>query len=152
MSFVSTDPTSHKGKTDTWLTPLWIIEALGRYDFDPCPFQGHETATRLLTGDGLKENWKGLGKCWLNPPYSESKLWLDKLANIGFGTALIFNRMDTKTMQNHVQIASSVFFLEGRIKFLKPDKTEGHNAGCGSVLLSYGFTPDYSKLKGWKAK
>jgi hypothetical protein len=150
-SFIATEPASHKGKTDTWLTPLWIIEALGNdFDFDPCPFIGHQTAKVLHTGDGLNCEWNG--KVWMNPPYSDLKTWLDKLANHGFGTALVFNRLDTKTIQNHVKKASSVFFLESRIKFLKPDFTEGHNAGCGSVLLSYGYTPNYSKLKGWKAK
>lgn len=59
---------------------------------------------------------------------------------------------DTKTLQKHLRLADSVFFLAGRIKFLKPDFTEGHNAGAGSMLLSYGWTPDYKGLKGWKAK
>jgi hypothetical protein len=54
--------------------------------------------------------------------------------------------------KDKMKIASSVFFLEGRIKFLKPDFREGHNAGCGSILISYGYTPNYSKLKGWQAK
>lgn len=150
MSFVATDPVSHKGKTDTWLTPLWIVDALGGFDFDPCPFPNHQTATHLHVGDGLLHEWQG--KVWLNPPYSECEVWLNRLAQHGYGTALIFNRLDTKFLQRQVQIASSVFFMAGRIKFLKPDLNEGHNAGCGSVLLSYGYTPDYSKLKGWKAK
>ena len=153
MSFVSTDPVSHKGNTDTWLTPLSLIQWLGEFDLDPCAFEGHETATNKMLlphCDGLKQDW--FGKVWLNPPYSEAEKWLDKLAKHGYGTALLFNRLDCKYQQRHVQIASSVFFLSGRIKFLKPDKTEGHNAGCGSILLSYGYTPDYSLLKGWKAK
>ncbi|MCD8140502.1 MAG: hypothetical protein LUE17_12120 [Planctomycetaceae bacterium] len=25
-----------KGKTDTWLTPPWILSALGPFDLDPC--------------------------------------------------------------------------------------------------------------------
>ncbi len=151
MSFVSTDPASHRGNTDTWLTPLWLIRSLGEFDFDPCPYPEHPTAKYSATGDGLKmEKW--VGRVWLNPPYSELGDWLDKLAFHGNGVALVFNRCDTKAIQKHLRIASSVFFLEGRIKFLRPDFTEGHNAGCGSMLFSYGHTPDYSKLKGWIAK
>lgn len=152
MSFVSTDPVSHSGKTDTWLTPLWIIEALGRFDIDPCGFPKHPTAENIICEpeDGLSLEWKG--RVWLNPPYSNAETWIDRLAKHNYGTTLIFNRLDTKYLQRHVQIASSVFFLAGRVKFLKPDFTEGHNAGVGSILLSYGYTPDYSKLKGWKAK
>lgn len=149
-SFIATDPQSHKGATDTWLTPLWIFDYLGEFDFDPCPFVGHQTAKILHDGDGLKTDW--LGKVWLNPPYSELETWLDKLSEHGYGTALIFNRCDTKTLQRHLRLADSVFFLSGRIKFLKPDFTVGHNAGTGSMLLSYGWTPDYKGLKGWKAK
>jgi|WetSurMetagenome_2_1015567.scaffolds.fasta_scaffold336426_2 hypothetical protein len=150
MSFVSTDPASRKGKSDIWLTPLWIINALGEFDYDPCGELYHKTAKHINDKFGLERQW--VGKVWLNPPYSEAGKWLDKLAKHNLGTALLFNRMDTKSLQKHVQIASSVFFLEGRIKFLKPNLTEGHNAGCGSMLLSYGYTPCYSKLKGWKAK
>lgn len=152
MSFVSTDPVSHKGQTNIWLTPLTLIKALGEFDLDPCGFEGHETATVkfLLPTDGLVQDW--YGKVWLNPPYDNAEKWLDKLYEHGFGTALLFNRLDTKYQQWHMRVASSVFFLQGRIKFLKPDFTEGHNAGCGSILLSYGYTPDYNKLKGWQAK
>lgn len=151
MSFVSTDPVSHKGQSDVWLTPLWIIEALGNdFDLDPCGESFHLTAKEIYTENGLERMW--FGKVWLNPPYSEAKFWMDALSNHGFGTALVFNRTDTKLLQRHIQIASSVFFLEGRIKFLTKDLKEKHNAGTGSILISYGYTPDYSKLKGWKAK
>ena len=150
MSFVSTDPQNHKGATDTWLTPLWLFDYLGDFDLDPCPFPEHQTAKELCFEDGLKTKWHG--KVWLNPPYSEAGIWLDKLSDHGYGTALIFNRCDTKTLQKHLRLADSVFFLAGRIKFLRPDFTEGHIAGVGSILLSYGWTPDYSGLKGWKAK
>lgn len=154
MSFSATDPASRIGQTDTWLTPLWIIEALGNdFETDPCAFPGHNTAKikySLPEMDGLVHPWHG--KVWLNPPYSDVKTWLERLAKHGFGTALVFNRLDTKTMQEHVKKASSVFLIEGRLKFLTSDFTEKHNAGCGSMLISYGYTPDYSKLKGWIAK
>jgi len=153
VSFTATDIPQGASKTDTWLTPLWIIEALGGdFDLDPCGFHKHRTASLIyqLPMDGLEHPWHG--KVWLNPPYSDAKTWLNKLAVHGHGTALVFNRADTKTMQEHFRKASSVFFIEGRIRFLKEDLSQGGNAGTGSMLLSYGYTPDYLKLKGWKAK
>lgn len=150
MSFVSTDPQSHKGKTDTWLTPLWLFDHLGEFDFDPCPFKGHPTAKQFAKEDGLKEKW--IGKVWLNPPYSDAEVWLDKLQQHNYGTALIFNRCDTKYLQRHLRLADSVFFLAGRIKFLDHNFQEQHNAGTGSVLLSYGYKPNYRGLRGWIAK
>lgn len=147
-SFTATEPAAHKGKTDTWL-----IESLGNdFDLDPCGFHKHRTASLVyqLPLDGLLQPWQG--KVWLNPPYSEVKTWLDRLADHNLGTALVFNRADTKTMQEHFKKAASVFFLEGRIKFHREDMSVENSAGTGSMLLSYGYTPDYSKLKGWKAK
>lgn len=141
-----------KGKTDTWLTPLWIIEALGEFDLDPCGIGGHNTAKNKIIWpqDGLKSDW--YGRVWLNPPYSDLTPWMDKLAQHGNGTALVFARTDTKWMQRHFKLANSIFFLEGRIRFLDENFKEKTNGGAGSVLLSYGWTPNYEKLKGWKAK
>ena len=150
-SFISTD--NNTSKSDTWLTPLNIIESLGNdFDLDPCGFEFHKTAKLIyeLPVCGLTSAWSG--KVFLNPPYSNIKIWLDKLSVHGYGTALVFNRADTCVMQDHFTKASSVFFLSGRISFLKKDLTRMSNAGTGSILLSYGYTPDYSKLKGWKAK
>lgn len=154
MSFVATDPSNHKGQTDTWLTPLWIIEALGNdFDLDPCGFTGHPTAKKsycLPEIDGLYEKWSG--KVWLNPPYSDLEIWLDRLANHGRGTALVFARTDTKWLQKHLRWAESVYFMRGRVKFLTENFQTKSNAGTGCVLLSYGWTPDYKGLDGWKAK
>lgn len=72
-TFNSTDPHNHRGKTDSWLTPLWIIEALGNnFDLDPCGFNHHKTAKEIwqLPKCGLENDWHG--KVWLNPPYFKS--------------------------------------------------------------------------------
>lgn len=64
-SFYSTQPASHKGITNTWYTPEYIIDALGPFDLDPCsnstrPFN---TATKHmehdLGEDGLILEWGG---------------------------------------------------------------------------------------------
>jgi len=150
VTFVSTDPQSHKGKTDVWLTPLWIVEALGNFDLDPCGESYHKTANSIYTESGLEKEW--FGKVWLNPPYAEADVWMRKLKQHNCGTALLFNRFDTVNFQRYAKEATSIFFLEGRIRFLRPDLTVGHNAGTGSVLISYGYTPPYQLLKGWQAK
>jgi hypothetical protein len=138
MSFVSTDPVSHKGVTNTWLTPLHIINSLGVFDLDPCGFPGHETAKNKFiypNKDGLKEEW--YGRVWLNPPYGkEQQAWLDKLQNHGNGIALVFARLETKWIQPFLN--DGFFQIEGRIKFLKQDFTEDSNAGTGSILIPFG--------------
>ena len=135
--FSTLDNPSHEGQTNTWLTPLTIISALGDFDLDPCGFPGHHTADKMicLPEDGLKKEWTG--RVWLNPPYGKSTgTWLQKLEQHGNGIALVFARTDTSWF--HKCQPHLVAFLKGRIKFLKPDFTQDTNAGHGSVLLAFG--------------
>lgn len=135
--FSTLDNPSHEGQTNTWLTPLNIVRALGEFDLDPCGFPGHHTAERLicLPNDGLKQEWHG--RVWLNPPYGrEIGKWLYKLEVHSDGIALVFSRTDTQWFQ--VLNPDRIFFLAGRIKFLRPDFTFDTNAGHGSMLLCYG--------------
>ena len=100
MSFVATDPVSHKGKTNTWLTPLSLVNSLGRFDLDPCAHPGHATADKLITlpSDGLSQEW--FGRVSLNPPYGkEQQEWLNKMQEHGDGVALIFARLETRWIQ-----------------------------------------------------
>lgn len=136
MSFVSTDPQSHKGQTNTWLTPLQIISELGPFDLDPCGFTGHNTAKKLivLPENGLEAKWTG--RVWLNPPYGkEQQAWLNKLAEHENGTALIFARLETKWIQQFLK--NGFFQMQGRIKFLKSNFEPDSNAGVGSILIPF---------------
>lgn len=131
-------------QTDEWLTPPLIIDALGPFDLDPCsPLdRPWDTAARHLTvdDDGLHEPWSG--RVWLNPPYSEVGLWMQKLGQHGQGTALVFARCETAWWFDWVwPYATAFLFLRGRLTFYRPDGTrskEGHNAGGPSVLVAYG--------------
>ena len=153
--FSTLDNPSHKGQTDVWLTPLWIIERLGGgFDLDPCGYPGHQTAKKLFLeneGCGLSRDW-GNKFVWLNPPYSDVGRWLDKLADHANGTALVFARTDTSWAQRHFKRAANVFFLKGRIKFLRADFTESTNAGHGSMILHYGQKRKDFNFEGWQAK
>lgn len=124
----------NQGATDSWITPKAIIDALGPFDLDPCQCtpQPWPCATNALTieDDGLMKPWHG--RVWMNPPYSDAAKWLEKLANHGTGTALIFARTETEMFQAHCWMrATAMLFLWGRIFFHKPD-------GGPSVLVAYG--------------
>lgn len=131
------------GETDRWLTPRWVLDALGDFDLDPCGAPDWPTADEIWTpethGDGLSMPW--FGRVWLNPPYgSAMTAWLERMAEHGAGTALIFARTETAAFQDMVwPHASAVLFIRGRLTFLKPDLVEGDaNAGAPSVLIAYG--------------
>lgn len=149
--FSTLDRPNHKGKTDTWLTPLHIIKNLGEnFDLDPCAYPGHNTAKTMWCENGDMKKW--FGRVWLNPPYSDVSRWLDMLMDHGNGVALVFARTDTKWAQKHMALANQVFFIKGRIKFLNDKFEESTNAGHGNMFLAYGPHQDFSKFEGFEVK
>lgn len=132
----------NNGTTNDWITPEYILKALGEFDLDPCASitQPWPTAKKMynIDDDGFNKAW--FGRVWLNPPYGkETGRWLLKLAEHKRGIALVFARTETKMFFESVwSKAHSIFFFEGRLFFFKPDGTRGKtNAGGPSVLISY---------------
>jgi hypothetical protein len=131
-------------KSETWLTPQYILTALGPFDLDPCAAEElpQWAAPRYFTHrvDGLSQPWHG--RVWLNPPYTANKVgvWMRRLADHGDGIALIFARTETETFFETVwRAADAVFFFEGRINFHFPNGTRSpSNAGAPSCLVAYG--------------
>jgi hypothetical protein len=150
--------TSHRGESDTWLTPPHIYQALGKFDLDPCAHPDNPTASRLivLPECGLAAKWEG--RVWCNPPYGPAtKVWLDRMAQHGAGTALVLSRTDTKWFHKAIAQAQACLFLEGRLKHLKPGMIEPSTksgATCGSVLIAFGQDDAdalmRSSLTGWR--
>jgi hypothetical protein len=137
---------SPKAATHDWITPKFIIDALGGadgFDLDPCqsPTQPWPCARTGIVRprDGLSESWTG--RVWCNPPYSvHASAWLEKLYRHGNGVALIFARTETAMFFDHVWgRADAVLFLEGRLHFHYPDGRRAEaNAGGPSCLIAYG--------------
>lgn len=129
-----------------WLTPKWLVEALGTFDLDPCGAPGWELANRtflLENGeDGLALPWEGL--VWMNPPYDRkpAAAFLRKLVEHGQGVALIFARTETAIFHETVwEAASAVLFLKKRLTFLDAEgNAASANAGAPSCLVAYGDT------------
>lgn len=135
---------SAKMKTDEWLTPPEIIEALGPFDLDPCsPInRPWPTATEHYTieDNGLMLPWNG--RVWCNPPYGrEADEWLAKLATHGNGIALIFARTETEMFFSHVWgKAHAILFIKGRLHFHTVHGVRAEaNAGAPSCLVAYGI-------------
>jgi len=86
--------------------------------------------------DGLSLDW--FGRVWLNPPYSDKPIqWLHKLKQHGNGIALIFARTDTQWFQA-IAADHGVYFMRGRVSFLKSDGSKTNPAGAPSVLIPFG--------------
>ncbi len=80
--------------TDHWRTPEKIYNLLNKefnFDFDPCPFMGHKKF------NGLNIDWKNIN--FVNPPYSESELWIKKslIEHKKGKTVVLLLRLDAST-------------------------------------------------------
>jgi hypothetical protein len=133
------------GLTDEWYTPRWIFEALGMlFKTDPCNNGPGGTPSRdwcmfNFPAGGLEQNWTG--SVWLNPPFGGRngiKPWLEKFAEHDNGIAIVPNRTATDWFQDFTNHASALLFIRGKVKFLRPDGSEGKSPGYGNVLVAYG--------------
>jgi phage N-6-adenine-methyltransferase len=140
-----TRPPAVPGKarpSDCWLTPRSLIEALNPFDLDPCAMvhQPWRTAERMFTilDDGLTQPW--VGPTWCNPPYSNPRPWLAKLADHGDGIALVNAATGTRWFHDYIwDRADAVLFLKGRLTFCLPDGTPAPASNPSpSVLVAYG--------------
>lgn len=134
---------SANSRTDEWLTPPEIIQALGEFDLDPCaPInRPWSTAKKHYTihDNGLLLPWEG--RVWLNPPYGkEMEIWLHKMAQYRQGIALTFARTDTNAFHQYVfPVADSIFFVQQRITFYDTNGIRAKaNGGAPNVFIAYG--------------
>lgn len=131
----------NEGETNDWWTPPEIVEALGKFDLDPCAGKGQTPlASRIYTlpQNGLELPWEGRVFC--NPPYGPHVGdWAEKMAEHCNGILLIFARVETRAWRKIWEGADAILFPFKRIKFLKPD---GSGAKCGtapSAFCAYGL-------------
>jgi len=139
-----------------YLTPRYIVEALGYFDLDPCASieRPWPTATNHFTvvDDGFNRYWEG--RVWLNPPYGkETFKWIERLAKHQSGLGLIFARTETKGFHRLIwEKAHSVFFFEGRLSFCDTKGKPYGTCNAPSCLVSYSrfdsWKIETSKLKG----
>lgn len=125
---------------DDWQTPSYIVDALGKFDLDPCAniVNPARLATQGYIQDGLTRDW--YGRVWMNPPYGRiCREWMWKLAVHGNGIALIPPRVGSQWFHHKVlTMCNAILFLKGRIAFLDAElqPVKGNNAD--SILIAFG--------------
>lgn len=131
------------GKTDTWITPKYITESLGKFDLDPCAHTdmpwNHASKEYTIHDDGLNKKWKG--RVWLNPPFNQYVIsnWMEKMYYHKNGIMLISAACETKRFYDWVWgKASGVCFLDHRPYFRLPDGSKSKsNSGQTMCLITY---------------
>ena len=132
------------GKTDEWYTPKYIFDSLGiDFDMDVAAPKDraycHVPANEFITELSLLQQWRGF--VWMNPPFGGRngiQDWLNKLATHGDGIALTPDRTSAPWWQEAAKKCDALLFVAGKIKFIKPDGSEGKQPGNGTTLFAYG--------------
>lgn len=138
-----------RGKSDEWWTPAWIFDAMGqRFDLDPC---GHPHAVvpadtvyaRARGEDGFQLPWKGT--VWLNPPYSSTYSWVNRLmleaddGNVTGFVTLTFARTGASWAQRLMERSTvRVLFLSKRVRFIPGDGQHASSPGADSMVCAWG--------------
>lgn len=108
-----------------------IYQSFGAVDLDPCahvlsPVVAHRRIIHALGGDGLKEPWSGR-LAYVNPPFSDQLTWLKRaydqwaVGNVETVICLVPTRTDSQFFQRIVKPNADIFFLEGRVRFIRAD-------------------------------
>jgi hypothetical protein len=76
----------------------------------------------------------------MNPPYGkQTGAWVERLADHGWGVALVYARTDVRWWHRFVRDRADVLFIEKRLTFAAgAGQSAPGNSGGPSVLLAYG--------------
>ena len=134
---------------DDWETPAKVLDRVHEMTaiigLDPCAGPNTDLAVINWTEreDGLSRDWAAAttGLCFINPPYSQNKLWIPKVINEskkGLECVLLLPaRTDTLAFQLAMRWSSAVCFIQGRLKFLDNGKSVKHSAPFPSAALYF---------------
>lgn len=145
-------------KSDSWLTPLELYNGLDNefhFTTDPCADPSNHLGCKVFytkEDDGLAKPWYGNVFC--NPPYGRAiGKWVARCGEYakslaGIAVMLVPSRTDTRWFHDYIwetvadrpQAYTQVHFLDGRIKFLRPDGKKAGKPAFGSMIVVF-FPP-----------
>jgi DNA N-6-adenine-methyltransferase (Dam) len=117
------------GDRDSWCTPPAIIDRLLQLwpegiDLDPCSNVHSIVPARLrfdASADGLDVEWDSHSTVYVNPPYSDSSVWMRKFAALRAAEAVGCVLCDPSvSWWRHVWSCDAVCFPYRRMQFLAP--------------------------------
>lgn len=131
------------GESDEWYTPKYVFDALGvNFDLDvAAPIEGprYTPCAEWFHEGSLERQWHGF--VWMNPPFghqSTKRSWLKKFFDHGNGVALLPDRTSAPWWQEYAPKSDAICFVNGKIKFERPDGTIGESPGTGTCLFASG--------------
>lgn len=132
------------GATDEWYTPPHVFEAMDVvFDLDvssprvPCP--ADDWCCAGICADSLTQPWRGF--VWMNAPFGGRNglaPWLRKFFDHGDGVALVPDRTSAPWWQDYAPQADAMLFVRRKLRFLRPDGSEGKSPAQGTTLFAAG--------------
>ena len=133
------------GKSSDWYTPQFIFDALGcTFDLDVAgarPSASSVPARETFTERSLEREWPADAFAWMNAPFGGRnglEPWLDKFFAHGNGIALTPDRTSAPWWQAAARKADAILFIDGKVRFLRPDGSEGVSPSNGTTLFAAG--------------
>ena len=133
---------------DLWQTPKTLFDALNKefdFDVDICADENNALCFHYFSelASSLDNEWDKFyrsSSCFINPPYSQTELFLNRSAeqakkhNLTV-VALVNANTDTKWFADAVKSANEVRLFTGRIGFVKPDGKKANGNPKGQCLI-----------------
>lgn len=135
-------------KDNEYYTPKEIVNLFGKFDYDPAttPEKAKEfgiTEYDTIETDGLTKDWSKHKRIWINPPFSEKHLFVEKAYQTYKENPYIYiyilfpiEFLTTKRFHNATKgLGGKVFIPNKRIPFESGLGKEGKSPAFGSVVL-----------------
>ena len=113
------------------------------FDLDvahPAGLKTYVPAKQFISANSLEwDTWFGF--IWMNPPFGARnglEPWLSKFFAHGNGIALTPDRTSAPWWQAANKQADATLFLDGKVKFERPDGSIGESPSNGTVLFAAG--------------
>lgn len=123
-------------KNDYLQTPVRIWKPLGPFDLDPCAGESTEIG-RVNWCDsrgenGLERNW--FGQVFVNPPFSQKQLWIEKMVEHGKGVLILPERGSAPWFGPLAISAGRYFVMGKKISFVGGSSSNN----VGSCIFPFG--------------
>lgn len=110
--------------SDDFLTPPDLVRSMGVFDLDPCASLRQQEPLanieyRWPEDDGLLLPWHG--RVFVNPPFSELQMWVNRFVLHGNGVLLVPARIEVGWFWKLWHSCDGFFFTKGPLKYLCPN-------------------------------
>lgn len=136
-------------RKDQWSTPKEVVDFFGPFDYDPATTDKQAQLLGIphyntIERDGLKTDWVGYKRIWINPPFTRKFEFLEKATRtvvLGYTKIFFLLPAETVTTKKFHEIMGGVSYKmwipNGRIKF---DDGSGRisSPAFGSIVLELG--------------